>query len=319
MGPAADGSSDAQRMDEDAARLVADPDALPAHGVVRAALLASPSLAHEEGLVALACDEPYWVTEHEGRYALLIPEANAARVLEQLALYREEAARPRERPAPVPRGQPVRAGLLFIPGIYWFIQFALQDAHPAVTQAGLADSAAVLHGGEWWRVVTALTLHADVGHLMANCLGWLLFGAMLATSMGVGLATFVALVAGAAGNLVNLAGLERVGHQSLGASTALFAALGAQTACALWAGSRGVPLMRRLLVPLAMSAALLALMGAGGGPRTDVGAHAWGYACGLVLTSPLCRPLRRWKATALRDWLLMGLSGAIVAFAWAQA
>ena len=45
--------------------------------------------------------------------------------------------------------------------------------------------------GEWWRAFTALTLHADAGHLMANLLFGVLFAYPAAQLVGVGVAWLV--------------------------------------------------------------------------------------------------------------------------------
>src|SRR5207245_504611 len=63
---------------------------------------------------------------------------------------------------------------------------------------GSADAAAIVRG-EWWRTVTALTLHADAGHAVGNAvLGGLLL-ALLAHALGPGLAAILMVLAGSAG------------------------------------------------------------------------------------------------------------------------
>ena len=60
---------------------------------------------------------------------------------------------------------------------------------------------ALLAGGEWWRVVTALWLHADVAHVVANVVsGLFLFGLVLAT-LGRARGAALLLAAAALGNL----------------------------------------------------------------------------------------------------------------------
>jgi membrane associated rhomboid family serine protease len=293
-------------------------DDLPVPGLVAVGVLDSPGRAHEEGLVVLACGEPYWVLrDEEGRWLLLVRPERAELVARQLALYRDESSHPRPRRPRPPRGQRVRLLPLLCAPVAWSVVFVLQQARPGLTGMGLADARLVLEHGEWWRVLTALTLHGDAGHLMSNCFGWLLFAGLLATSTGSGLAMLLALLGGAAGNVVNLFMMHDAGHQSIGASTALFALLGTQTALAFFAG-RPERVARRILVPLFCSVALLSLMGLGG-PGTDVGAHAWGWACGIALGLPIGRPLRQWKTSFARDWLLTAACACVVALAWTLA
>ncbi len=136
-------------------------------------------------------------------------------------------------------------------------------------------------GGEWWRAVTALTLHADVAHLAGNLVfgGFFVAAACQIAGSGAGLAAV--FLSGAAGNLLN-AFLRGPGHQSLGASTAVFGAVGVLAACQ-WRLRRAAR-ARRIwrLVPLAAALAFLGYLGAAG-ERTDVLAHACGLACGALL------------------------------------
>ena len=81
--------------------------------------------------------------------------------------------------------------------------------------------------------MTALTLHADAGHAVGNAvLGGLLL-ALLARALGPGMAAILLIVAGASGTFL-AAELVRREFISVGASTAVFGALGS-----LPAGPRG--------------------------------------------------------------------------------
>ncbi|HRP86493.1 MAG TPA: rhomboid family intramembrane serine protease, partial [Gammaproteobacteria bacterium] len=74
--------------------------------------------------------------------------------------------------------------------------------------------------------------------------------------------------------------LGPVPHRSVGASTAVFAALGLLGSLG-WAGRRhSVQGWIYRFGPIVAAVALLAYTGAGG-ERTDVGAHIWGFAAGL--------------------------------------
>ena len=88
---------------------------------------------------------------------------------------------------------------------------------------GSANAAAILRG-EWWRAVTALTLHGDAGHVAGNAVlgGFLL--ALLARSIGPGMASALMLLSGVAGTLA-AAALVRQNFVSIGASTAVFGAV----------------------------------------------------------------------------------------------
>jgi rhomboid protease GluP len=145
--------------------------------------------------------------------------------------------------------------------------------------AGSAD-AAMMRVGQWWRAVTALTLHADVQHLGGNMLFGALFGVVLAQSVGAGLAWLTFVVAGGAGNLLNLT-IQPIDHGSLGASTGVFGLLGAQVAFDWFRRGRVRHSRLRRMAPLVMGVALVAWLG-NGGEHIDVGAHAFGFLAGLV-------------------------------------
>jgi membrane associated rhomboid family serine protease len=193
---------------------------------------------------------------------------------------------------------------------------------------GALDSARV-GAGEWWRAVTALWLHADLGHVLGNAAVVFAFGAALTQLLGAGPAWAVILLSGVLGNLTE-ALAAGPGRHAIGASTATFGALGAlgvlQTARA-WrrCGDLRVVFSRTWL-PLGAAAALLGWLGAGGsvdevGPargNVDVIGHALGFGWGMVL-GLLCLPLLRrplpWYVQALCGLLAAGL----VAWCWHMA
>lgn len=134
--------------------------------------------------------------------------------------------------------------------------------------------------GEWWRGVTALTLHLDVGHLLANLGFGTVFGLLAGQLLGAGVAWATVLTAATAANLLN-AFVQPATHASVGASTAVFATLGLLAAYG-WrrrrdAGDRWA----YRWAPLIAGVFLLAFTGAGG-ERTDVLAHLTGFAMGTL-------------------------------------
>ena len=90
-------------------------------------------------------------------------------------------------------------------------------------EAGVMD-AVLVQAGEWWRTVTALTLHGDLAHLIGNALFGAVFGLFVGRYLGSGVGWLLVLLAGAAGNALN-AFLQPDGFRSVGASTATFASL----------------------------------------------------------------------------------------------
>ncbi len=148
-------------------------------------------------------------------------------------------------------------------------------------KAGAVSSPAILDQGEWQRLVTALTLHADQGHLLGNCLIGGAIAQLLCRTVGFGAAWLSILLAALCGNLLNII-LRAEPHYSVGFSTAVFAAIGILCGRQLVGGG---PLLRQLILPLGAGAGLLAMLGSGGedgAQRTDLGAHLFGLLCGLA-------------------------------------
>lgn len=137
-----------------------------------------------------------------------------------------------------------------------------------------------VRGGEYWRAVTALTLHLDVGHLLANLGFGTVFGLLAGQLLGPGIAWASVLVAASCANLLN-AWIQPEMHASVGASTAVFAALGLLAAYA-WRKRSGETERRAYRwAPLIAGVFLLAFTGASG-ENTDVLAHLTGFAMGAV-------------------------------------
>ncbi len=96
--------------------------------------------------------------------------------------------------------------------------------------------------------------------------------------MGAGLAWFLTVISGVAGNLMNAA-IQPASHISVGSSTAIFGLTGAVTAFrAVQDRSSGI---RGFALPLGAGIALLGFTGSAG-EHTDIGAHACGFVAGVI-------------------------------------
>jgi membrane associated rhomboid family serine protease len=141
---------------------------------------------------------------------------------------------------------------------------------------GSADAARMLDG-EWWRAVTALTLHANLLHLFSNLTIGGFFIVCLCRELGSGLAWCLLLCSGILGNATN-ALVQQPDHISVGASTAVFAAVGGLAAISV-VRYRQFP-SKRWTLPAAAALALLGLLGTEG-KQTDLGAHFFGFLFGI--------------------------------------
>lgn len=191
-----------------------------------------------------------------------------------------------------------------------------QESQPLWHAIGTMTAGDVLDG-EVWRVTTALTLHADAAHLISNLGFGCLFGLMAGRSLGGGVAWLAIVVAGSLGNFCN-ALMRDAAHASIGASTAVFGAIGILVAHTLRPRLTIQQSPMRRWSPLIGGVVLLSLIGLGG-ERTDVGAHVTGFLAGLLIG---------WCTSRLPDDFLASrrvqivsgcIASAIVLAAWAIA
>ena len=237
----------------------------------------------ERGLVVLAMGEPYWLVPSSMDYRLLVEPRILERVRDQLARFEGESIG--WPPRPLWEGVPTHETSLLTPLLWALVVtafFQAQGHWPAVTELGRMDAPAVFEHGEWWRLATALFLHADPVHLISNAFfGIIVFTAVIST-IGSARGWLLLAVASLTGNLVIAGVLYPAPYQSLGASTAVFAGIGLLTgrAIGLMRHTKHPHRWRAMFVPFAAGLTLLGLYGAGG-LRTDVGAHVTGFLAGL--------------------------------------
>ncbi len=147
-------------------------------------------------------------------------------------------------------------------------------------ERGSADAERILQG-EFWRTVTALTLHADLVHAASNALGAAIFLGAVSSILGPGLAFISILLAGAGGNLAN-ALVQGSSHVSIGASTSVFGAVGVLAGLGMARNRRRALRGRRAWLPIAAGIALLGMLGTEG-QRVDIWAHLFGFVFGGVV------------------------------------
>jgi len=177
----------------------------------------------------------------------------------------------------------------------------------------------LLFDGQWTRPLTALTLHGDLGHLMSNATSGLCFGYLTNRTLGAGLGWCLILAAGYLGNALNAWFYWPATHLSLGASTAIFGALGllvGHAVAAKFTPDRSAKLSQRA-TPLFAGIVILLLTGFGDG-NTDIMAHVFGFAAGVPLGA-LGLTLAQRFTQLPANRLLLAAPLATLALAWTVA
>ena len=246
-------------------------------------------------------------------WVLHVDPAVRAKAEEAIGAYETEnvnwpPARMKDRPRHEPSGV---VPLAFVALAFFFL-FA--------TGPSASDSAWFVHGTAdarllWrapWRMVTALTLHGDGKHVLGNLISGSIFGAAVSRRIGPGGALLAILCSGFVGNAANAIFHRAQGHLSIGASTAVFGAVGLLAALQIWANRdrpraarTGLLRVVELAAPIVGGLALLGALGAA--PQSDLWAHIFGFLAGAAIGAVLgfverqraARPASRWGQLAL--------------------
>lgn len=279
---------------------------------------ATPQKGEQYALVLAAMGMQSWIVPEGERLVLLVSAGDAARATSELAAYDRENLDPI-----VPRASPQLApprseiAIAFWAVLLFFFAAARHEAFAFDWLGKGAANSALMLGGEWWRAVTALFLHAGSVHLLGNLVFGTVFLLLLAQLAGAGVATLLMVAAGAAGNILS-ALVQTQEHTSIGASTAIFAGLGAIAALQQSTRQGHAAFKLRTWTPLAAGVALLVFLGFSG-ENTDVLAHVTGFVSGLVAGAVLSRWGRDLLSAPRVQWLCAGAAALLVITAWLAA
>jgi rhomboid protease GluP len=254
----------------------------------------------------------------DGAVTLSVAPADAARARQEVASYTwENQWQSRSSHPARALMQGIESALAYDAVLLFLYGASRREAFSQDWWSAGAAQAGLIADGEWWRTLTALGLHADLGHLVSNLAFGSFLGLLLAQLLGPGLAWLAILVGGAGGNALN-ALLHPAAHTAVGASTAIFAALGILAALAwMRRAALGRHGLRRWL-PLAAGVMLLAYLGFGG-ERTDIGGHIAGFAVGTALGVGLAYADNHVPQGASAQWIFGGAALALFALGWCLA
>jgi rhomboid protease GluP len=221
--------------------------------------------------------------DESGPWRLLVEPGEYDRALAAIRQYRLENrgwAWRKELPG---AALEVHSGALFwclILGFWHWVQFFIW---PPVYSAGQMDSVAV-KAGAWYRVFTAVMLHADLAHLMANATFEVLMLGLAMARFGPGISLLVTFLAGVLGNIAGYA-LYSHPYKGVGASGMMMGALGLLCvhSVGLW---RKNPKAARYVLSGVFAGFLLFIL-FGVSPGSDVLAHLGGFMAGVVFGAVL--------------------------------
>jgi membrane associated rhomboid family serine protease len=261
---------------------------------------------------------PYQLLVFDADWALATDRAIAAAARHELSHYAEERLPPRDLPPQITAFSGAASGALVYLAILSSTAYGAGASLFGVDWFAVgAVDATLAARWQWWRAVTALTLHGGPEHLIGNLLFGVVAGTLCSRLWGPGIAWLSILLAGGLANLLE-PWLTPLDHRAIGASTAVFAAIGL---LAGYSWRQRLSLRERWLyrwTPLIGGVSLLAFLGAGT-TQVDVLGHLLGFSVGVALgwvyafaDMPRSRRLR-WQ-------LLAGFAAvAIVVSAWGFA
>jgi membrane associated rhomboid family serine protease len=272
----------------------------------------------ERALVLHSLGIPYQLASDEARIMLLVPAASAEKAKYELWQYEQE-----NRGTDQPQRSPLPIAQNGIPGAVFFVVIVCAVAWLAGQNAfGLDWFAAgrvdgeLIREGQWWRAITALTLHSGIRHLLGNIAFGVFFGLLAGRLLGSGVTWLAVLLSATAANGLNTLLLDST-HRSVGASTAVFAALGLIAGFVWRSKLMAQDRWAYRLGPIVGGMALLAYTGTGDAD-TDIGAHLLGFGSGFTSGMLLSRVSARLSGLRLQQ-----VSGAvavlIIALAWVIA
>lgn len=267
-------------------------------------------------LVLSSSHIPYRITKSRKRWDVWVAASHYDQALASMELYFKENKKISSGFAEKTTGiqqDTIISGIIIV-AVLLFCYALVQNSGDG---KGIIDrfgaSAVKILDGQYFRAVTALMLHQDEVHLAGNMLGLLIFGTAVCSVTGWGVGWLLVLVSGIAGNLFN-AFMYESGHVSIGASTAVFGAIG------ILAGYQGFKYksrpgrIRKVFIPFACGLALLGLLGSGG-INVDIMAHLFGFVAGILIGS-LYGLFERRIPGKIFQWLCAAGMLGIVCWAW---
>ena len=285
------------------------------------------ALCREYSLVLEAKAIEHELIQDDEAWRLEVPPAELHRAYEEIGRYAGERSHRRPAPRFVDTFPGAGYGALGFAAILMWVAYAagIHLFGSDWLARGAVDASAVGRH-EWWRAVTALTLHADQMHLLSNLLSGTIAGIAASRLVGPGVAWAAGTLAAMLANGVEMA-ISPATHLAIGASTLVFAMLGLITGLA-WADKiKDRERTWHRWGPVFAGLFLLALFGGGGGDpasgvtpaHVDVLGHLLGFVSGTGVGWRLARSrLASLRSPAKQAALGIATAG-LVGVAWLLA
>jgi len=262
--------------------------------------------AHTYSLVMASADIHHTI-DYDGRYwCIKVPDHQRRNAQRMITLYLSENSTISE-PQPKSAFGPIRsfsaayAALLLVA-----VQLAVtSDRHQQQLVAAFGADARQIMTGQIYRCITALLLHAGWPHLLGNVAATIVFGTFTAGIYGWGIGWILIVLSGAQGNFLTAWWYEN-NHLSVGASTAVFAALGLCAAATFRHHLKHRTERWRSWLPLAGGLALVGWLGTS--PQSDLIAHLTGFLSGIFYGV-----LYAWKIDRIYPWPIQATAVLILA------
>jgi rhomboid protease GluP len=172
--------------------------------------------------------------------------------------------------------------------VFVYERYVLDDTSRMLLWQWMANASETIVNGQWWRLITALFLHADITHLAMNALAFWVFGSALQPVIGRWRMWSIFLLGGAIGNLFSAAlnvlqpAAERY-DMAVGASSGIFALVGAYALAVASFREPSYTHVRRRAIVVLVFAVIADSMTWLIEPRIDVAAHLGGFCGGLLV------------------------------------
>ena len=269
------------------------------------------------GLVLSSSNIPYNISKGEQGWEIHVHSATYEKAFKAIEAYLEENpdAYPLQEATSLEYGRTFSG--IWVPLILLAFHTAIAMSHDSQGFFKTHGSAAhLILDGEYYRTVTSLMIYANALHLVGNMFAIAVFGTALCQVTGPGVGWFMILVTGTGGNFMN-ALLYESHHISVGASTAIFGAIGILAGYQFLKRFRRTSGRTKAWLPLGAGMALLAFLGSS--EHSDLTAHLFGFLVGVPVGVFYGYYVKRPAGRLCQSGFVLGaLAVVLISWIWAS-